>query len=105
MVKSRTEKRGYLNAYISVQGEKAEKLVIRYVSYNWMAPNKCCGIFFVYWSSQVHLSITASKENVVVFFCHSYDYFIVCDNYNLHNFTYLLAGLQVSKTEVLTELH
>ena len=32
-----------------------------------MAPNKC-GIFFVHWFGQVHQSITASKENVVVFF-------------------------------------
>ena len=57
-----------------------KKSVLRYVRTKWMAPNKCCEIFFVHWSSQVHLSITASKENVIVFFHHNYDYFIRCDN-------------------------
>ena len=45
--------------------------VIKYVRTKWMAPNKCCGIFFVRWFGQVHLSIT-SKENVVVFFQFEY---------------------------------
>ena len=30
-----------------------EKSVIRYVHTEWMASNKCCGIFFVHWPSQV----------------------------------------------------
>ena len=58
-----------------------------------MAPEKCCEIFFVHWSGQVHENITATKGNVVVFFDYNYDYFILRDNYNLHNFTYLLASL------------
>ena len=57
-----------------------EKLVIRYVRTKWMAPNKCCGTFFVHWFGQVYQSITASKKNVIVFFHHNYDYFILCDN-------------------------
>ena len=57
-----------------------EKSVLRCVRTKWMAPNKCCGIFCVQWYSQVHYSITASKENAVVFFHHKYDNFILCDN-------------------------
>ena len=57
-----------------------EKLVITYVRTKWMIPNKCCGTFFVHWFGQVHQSITASKKNVVVFFHHNYNYFILCDN-------------------------
>ena len=34
-----------LNAYIFLQGRGAEKSLLRYVRTNWMAPNKCCGIF------------------------------------------------------------
>ena len=46
--------------------------VIRYVRTKWVAPNKCCGTFFVHWFSQVYKSITASKKNVVVFFQFEY---------------------------------
>ena len=38
-----------------------------YIRTKWIAQNKC-GIFFVCCFGQVHYSITASKENVVVFF-------------------------------------
>ena len=38
----------------------------------WVASNKCCGTFFLYWFGQVHQSITASKENVVAFFQFEY---------------------------------
>ena len=62
------------------KGEGVEKPVIRYVRAKSMDPNKCCGIFFVYWPDQVHQSISASKENVVAFLHHSYDYFIQCNN-------------------------
>ena len=33
---------------------RVEKLVLRYVRTKWMAPNKCCGIFFVHWCGQVN---------------------------------------------------
>ena len=35
-------------------GSGVEKSIMKYVRTIWMAPNKCCGIFFVYWSGQVH---------------------------------------------------
>ena len=35
-------------------GTGVEKSVIRYVRTKWMAPDKCCGIFFVHCSGQVH---------------------------------------------------
>ena len=62
------------------RGRGVEKSVIRYVRTKWMAPKKCCGVFFVYWFGQVHWSITTSKKNAVVFFHHYCDYFILCDN-------------------------
>ena len=37
------------NEHRCVQGEGVEKSVIRYARRTkWMAPNKCCGIFFVH---------------------------------------------------------
>ena len=70
-----------LNAYICLQGRQGvEKLVLRYVRTKWMSPNKCCGIFFVHWYDQVNQSITSSKENVVLFFHHNYNNFILRDN-------------------------
>ena len=57
-----------------------EKSVTRYVRTKWITRNKCCGIFFVYWFGQVHKSITTSKKNVVIFFHHNYDCFILCNN-------------------------
>ena len=38
----------------SFKEEGVEKLVIRYVRTKWMASKKCCEIFFVHWSGQVH---------------------------------------------------
>ena len=40
--------------------------------YKRVAPNKCCGTFFVHWFGQVHYSITTSKKNLVVFFQFKY---------------------------------
>ena len=60
-----------------------ERSVIRYVRTKWMAPSKFCGMFLMRWFGQAHKSITASKEYVVVFFHHNYDYFILCYNQNL----------------------
>ena len=79
-----------------------EKSVIRYVRTSWMVSNKCYEIFFVHWSGQVHQSITASKENVVVFFHHNYDYFIFAI---IRIYTVLHIYLHVSETEGLAELH
>ena len=62
------------------KGKGVEESVIRYVCTKRMAPDYCCGIFFVYWSDQVDQSITAIKENVVVIFHHNHDYFILCNN-------------------------
>ena len=42
------------NVYSHVLGEGVERSVMRYVRTKWMAPSKCCGIFFVHWFGQVH---------------------------------------------------
>ena len=46
--------------------------VKRQVRTKWVAPNKCCGTFFVHWFGLGHWSITANKENVVAFFQFEY---------------------------------
>ena len=70
------------NLYVTLYYYHILASVIRYVRTKQMVPNKCCGIFFVQWFSQVHQSINASKQNVVVFFHHNYD------NQNLVSFFY-----------------
>ena len=73
-----------------------------------MAPNKSHGIFFVYWSGLIPLSIMTSKENFVVYFhpntsCTivlSYVIIIIIRIYSI-----IPIYLQVSKTEGLAELH
>ena len=45
---------------------RIEKSLIRPARTKWIAPNKCYGIFFMYWSGQVPQSIIISKENVFV---------------------------------------
>ena len=47
--KSRKQNGGYSKCvHLRTRGREAEKSVIRYVRTKWMAPNKCCGIFFVH---------------------------------------------------------
>ena len=62
-----------------VKGKGFEKSVIRYVRTKWMPLNICCRIFFVRWLV-MHESITTSKEKVVIFFHHNYNFLILCDN-------------------------
>ena len=78
-------------------GRGVEQSVISYVRTKWMAPDKCCGIFCVHWFGQVHQSMTANKENTVVFFHHNYDYFILCDNQNLVYFFYIRISTKKKK--------
>ena len=63
LMKSLTQKELTVNAYICIQrrgrgglggGGVVEKSDIRYVRTKWMAPDKCCGTFFVHWSGQEH---------------------------------------------------
>ena len=82
----------YKCVHMHTRARRDEKLVIRYVCTRWMAPNKCCGLFFcaLVWPSTLeHLC----QKNALVFLHHNYDYFVLCDNQFLHNFTYLLEGL------------
>ena len=55
-MKSYTQKGDYSKCVpMSTRGRKGvEKPVIKYVRTKWIAPSKCCGIFFVHWSGQVH---------------------------------------------------
>ena len=50
-MKSHTQKGVYSKCvHMRTRKRGVEKSVIRYVRTKWMAPNKCCGIFFVRWS-------------------------------------------------------
>ena len=54
-MKSRTQKDSYSKQVpMRTRWRGIEKSVIRYVRTKWMAPDKCCGIFFVHWSGQIH---------------------------------------------------
>ena len=79
----------FKGVHMLTREKRVKKLVLRHVHTKWMTPNKCCGIFFVHWS--------ASKENIIVSFHHSYDY---CVSYTMIRIYKILhIYLQVSKTE------
>ena len=62
-MKSRTQKWAY-SKYVHkrARGRRVEKSVIRYVCNKWMAHNKCCGTFFIHWSSQVNRASPPAKK-------------------------------------------
>ena len=111
IVKIMRKKRGYSKCvHVRTQGDmgRIERSIIRSARTKWMAPNKCHGIILVHWSGQVPYSISTSKEYVVVSFHQniscmivlSYAIIMIIETYSI-----ILIYLQVSKTEVLTELH
>ena len=62
------------------RGRGVEKSVIRNVFTEWIAPNKFCRLFFCALFRPSALEHHRQQKNVVVFFHHNYDYFILCDN-------------------------
>ena len=85
------------------RGRKFEKSVLRYVRTKWIAPNKCCGIFFLFIgpAKYTEASPPARKmllfSSVIITIILSYAISRIC--------TILHIYLQVSETERLAELH
>ena len=72
--------------YRCPQWERSWKIGYKIRTYEMDCPKIILSKFFVLWFSQVNQSITVSNKNIDVFFHHNYDYFILCDNYNLVSF-------------------
>ena len=81
-------------------GRGLEKSVLRYVRTKWISTNKCCGKFFMYWSDEVHQSVTASKENVSSIIIMIILFYVI-----IRIYTILHIYLLVSETEGLVQLH
>ena len=63
LIKPHTQKFGYYKGvHMHTSGMRIEKSVIRYVRTKWMTPNKCCGIFLVHWSGQVHRASSPARK-------------------------------------------
>ena len=101
-MKSHKQKGVTLDAYLCLQrGRGVEKLVIRYVSTKWMAPNKCCGIFFVPCSGQYTRASVPAREMSLfssIIITNILFYAIIRIYKILHIY------LQVSETEGLEEI-
>ena len=88
--------------HMLTRGRGVEKLVLRYVRTKWMAPNKCCGIFFLCIdpASCTKASPPASKmslfSSIIITTILSYAITRI--------YTILHIYLQVSQTEGLVEL-
>ena len=92
-MKSRTQKGDYSKCvHMHTMGRGFEKLVIRYVRTKWMIQTDFVENFCALVRSST-LEHHQQQGKCRCFFHHNYDYFILCDTYNLHNFTYLLVGL------------
>ena len=94
-----------LNAYRCLQGRGGlEKLVLRYVSTKWMAPNKCCGIFYVHWPSTAKYTEASPPARKISLFS-SIIITIILFYAIIRIYIILHIYLQVSETEGLAELH
>ena len=92
-----------LNAYICLQGrEGVEKSFLRYGRTKWMAPNKCCGIFFCTGTAKyTKASLPARKMSLFS----SIIITIILSYAIIRIYIILHIYLQVSETEGLAELH
>ena len=94
-----------LNAYRCLQGRGGlEKLVLRYVSTKWMAPNKCCGIFYVHWPSTAKYTEASPPARKMSLFS-SIIITIILFYAIIRIYIILHIYLQVSETEGLADLH
>ena len=85
------------------KGEGVEKLVLRYVCTKWMAPNKCCGIFFVCIGLAKYTKASSPARKMLLF--SSIIITTILSYAIIRIYTILHIYLQVSETEGLAELH
>ena len=85
------------------KGEEVEKSVLRYVRTKWMAPSKCCGIFFLCIGPAKYTKASPPARKISLF--SSITITIILSYAIIRIYTILHIYLQVSETEGLAELH
>ena len=89
--------------HMLTRGRGVEKLVLRYVRTKWMAPNKCCGIFFLCIGPAKYTKASPPARKMSLF--SSIIITIILSYAIIRIYTILHIYLQVSETEGLAELH
>ena len=85
------------------RGRGVKKSVLRYVRTKWMAPNKCCGIFFLCIGPAKYTKASPPARKISLF--SSITITIILSYAIIRIYTILHIYLQVSETEGLAELH
>ena len=85
------------------KGEGVEKSVLRYVRTKWMAPNKCCGIFFLCIGPAKYTKASPPARKMSLF--SSIIITIILSYAIIRIYTILHIYLQFSETEGLEGLH
>ena len=89
--------------HMLTRGRGVEKSVLRYVHNKWMAPNKCCGIFFLCIGPTKYTKASPPARKMSLF--SSIIITIILSYAIIRIYTILHIYLQVSETEGLAELH
>ena len=89
--------------HMLTRGRGVEKLVLRYVRTKWMAPNKCCGIFFLCIGPAKYNNASLPVRKMSLF--SSIIITIILSYAIIRTYTILHIYLQVSETEWLVKLH
>ena len=85
------------------RGRGVEKLVLRYVRTKWMAPNECCGIFFLCIGPAKYTKASPLAKKMSLF--SSIIITIILSYVIIRIYTISYIYLQVSETEGMAELH
>ena len=88
--------------HMLTRGRGVEKSVLRYVRTKWMAPNKCCRIFFLCTGPAKYTKASPPARKMLLF---SSIITIILSYAIIRTYTILHSYLQVSETERLAELH
>ena len=92
-----------MHTYAYKEEGGVEKSVLRYVRTKWMAPNKCCGIFFLCIGPAKYTKASPPARKMSLF--SSIIITIILSYAIIRIYTILHIYLQVSETEGLAELH
>ena len=87
------------------EGGWAEKSLLRYIRTKWMAPNKCCGIFFCALVRPSTLKYDSQQPARKMSLFSSIIITIILSYAIIRIYIILHMYLQVSETEGLAELH
>ena len=87
--------------HMLTRGKGVEKLVLRYVRTKWMAPNKCCGIFFLCIGPAKYTKASPPARKMLLF---SSIIITIILSYALIRIC-LILHIYFTETEWLVELH